>query len=118
MKKRPTAVTIISWLYIATGIVGIAYHAREFNPRHLFEGDAILALSVRALAIVSGIFMLRGNNWARWLALAWIGFHVILSAFHAVGELVMHAALLIVVAYFLFRPEAMRYFSAMRTEAE
>jgi len=117
MKKRPLAVTIISWLYIATGIVGIAYHAREFNPHHLFEGDAMLAVSVRALAILSGIYMLRGKNWARYLALAWVGFHVIVSVFHSRGELVMHSVLLVVIAYFLFRPPTTRYFSAARAEA-
>ena len=40
--------------------------------------------SPSSLAIVCGVFLLRGHNWARWLALAWIAFHVVLSAFHAI----------------------------------
>jgi hypothetical protein len=110
MKKRPLAVTIISWIYIVAGIGGIAYHAREFNLQHPFETDAILALSVRALAIVAGIVMLRGRDWARWLAVAWMGFHVILSIYHPLPQLVIHAVFLVLLAFFLFRPEARQYF--------
>ena len=32
------------------------------------------------------------QNWARWLALAWIIFHVGLSLFHPIGELAFHVA--------------------------
>jgi uncharacterized protein YhhL (DUF1145 family) len=110
MKKRPLAVTIIGWIYIATGIAGIVYHARQFNLQHPFESDAMVALSVRALAIVAGAFMLRGQDWARWLAVAWMGFHVILSIYHPLSQLVIHAVSLVLLAFFLFRPEARQYF--------
>ena|SRR5579864_3708049 len=110
MRKRPISITIISWIYIAAGIVGIAYHAREFNLQHPFEDDAMLALFVRALAIIGGTFMLRGQNWARWLTLAWMGCHVYLSIYHSRSQLVTHAAFLVVLAYFLFRPQGRDYF--------
>lgn len=58
--------------------------------------------------------MLRGHNWARWLLVTWIAYHVILSAFHAWSELAMHALLLAVVAYFLFRSRASAYFRRAR----
>ena len=61
-------------------------------------------------------FLLRGHNWARWLALAWIAFHVVLSAFHAIPELVIHAVFCAVFAWVLFRPEAARYFRDVRVE--
>ena len=54
--------------------------------------------------------MLRGCNWARWLALAWIAFHVVLSAFHSLPEFALHAVLCAVFAYFLLRPDAALYF--------
>jgi hypothetical protein len=54
--------------------------------------------------------MMRGQNWARWLAVAWMAFHVILSAFHAVRELAIHSLFLAVIAWILFRPEGARYF--------
>jgi hypothetical protein len=117
-RKRPRSVTVISWLFIATGIVGFAYHASELNTRSPFESDAVLVLFVRLLAIVAGVFMLRGADWARWLALAWLGFHVILSALHSVSETLMHMALLAGAAYVLLRPKATAYFRATRRHAE
>jgi hypothetical protein len=54
--------------------------------------------------------MLRGNNWARWLALAWIAFHVVVSFFHSLQEVVVHSLLFMLIAYFLFSPEARAYF--------
>src|SRR5262249_39079375 len=66
------------------------------------------------LAIVCGVFLLRGSNWARWLLLAWIAFHVVLSAFHNVFELAMHSLLLVVVAYCLFRPRTSAYFLCLQ----
>ena len=92
------------------GIGGLAYHLREFNPHHLFENDALTASVVRALAIVAGIFMLQGKNWARWLALAWMAFHVIISIHHPLPQLVTHAVLLALFIYLLFRPTAREYF--------
>jgi uncharacterized membrane protein HdeD (DUF308 family) len=115
--KRPLSVTVIACLFVAAGIVGVAYHATELNVRGLFENDAVWVLLVRLLAIVAGFFMLRGANWARWLALAWIAFHVILSAFHSVSETVAHAVLFAVVAYVLLRPEAAAYFRGARQPA-
>ena len=110
--KRPRSVTVIGWLFIAVGIVGIAYHAVELNSQSLFESDAVLVLIVRLLAIVGGVLILRGADWARWLALVWLGYHVILSAFHSFPEALMHLALLAVTAYVLLRPEASAYFRA------
>jgi hypothetical protein len=90
VKTRPVAVTVIGWIFIAAGVVGLAYHATEFKAQRPFENDAVLVCFVRLLAILGGVFMLRGKNWARWLLLVWITYHVILSAFHTVSELVMH----------------------------
>jgi hypothetical protein len=68
------------------------------------------------LAILGGVFVFRGSNWARWLLLVWTAYHVGLSAFHALSELAMHSLLFAVVAYFLFRSQASAYFWGMRTE--
>jgi len=54
--------------------------------------------------------MLRGDNWARWLTMVWMAYHVILSGFHSLQQLVIHSLLLAVFAYFLFRAEATLYF--------
>jgi hypothetical protein len=118
MNKRPRSITIISWIFLAAGVVGLAYHATEFKAQHPLDYDLVLVCFVRLLAIVSGVFMLRGSNWARWLLLAWLAYHVILSGFHTPFELVVHGVLLAVVAYFLFRPQASAYFRGARAEPE
>jgi hypothetical protein len=117
MKKRPLSLTIISWIFVAAGVVGLAYHLSEFKALHPFPSDVVWVFLLRLMAIVCGAFMLRANNWARWLSVAWLAYHVILSGFHSLQEFVMHSLLLAVFAYFLFRPEATRYFLPARTEA-
>jgi len=104
--KRPLSVTILSWIYIAVGVVSFIYGA----PLHAIHADDVIAESVRLSGIIAGAFMLRGENWARWLAIAWIAFHIGLSAFHNLRELAVHAAFGIVIAILLFRPNAARYF--------
>jgi hypothetical protein len=68
---------------------------------------------VRLLAILCGVFMLRGRNWARWLALAWMAFHVAIS-FPEQGQVAFHLLFLVAVAWLLFRPDAGQYFRETR----
>ena len=117
MNKRPPSVTIIGWLYIAMGTIGFAYHFTEFKAQDPFQYDIVWVELVRLTAIVCGVYLLRGHNWARWLALAWIAYHVILSGFHSLSQLAIHSLLCAVCAYFLFRPPVTRYFRAARAEA-
>jgi hypothetical protein len=116
MTKRPISVTIVSWVYILAGVVGIAAHISEFDLHHPFSNDAVLAVIVRLLAIVAGVFMLRGANWARWLAIVWMAYHVIFSSFQSVVAAGIHALLLAAFAYFLFRRQANAYFTNERIE--
>lgn len=106
-RKRPLSVALIAWLFIVAGTVGIVYHATEFR---VLDSDLLWALFVRLLAIVGGVFALRGANWARWLLLVWIAYHVVLSVFHPLPELAAHTVLCAVVAYVLFRPQSSVYF--------
>lgn len=110
MNKRPLSITFIGYLFVVTGIVGIGYHATEFNPRAAFDLSLVLVLVVRFLAIVGGVFALHGANWARWLLLVWIAYHVFLSAYHSVSEFAVHSVLIIGVAYYLFRARGSAYF--------
>jgi hypothetical protein len=110
MNKRPLLITIISWIFIAIGSIGFLYHLREFKAHPWSEQGLLLICIVRLLAIVGGIFMLRGFNWARWLVVVWIAFHVILSAFHSLMEVAVHGLLFVVVTFLLFRPQSSAYF--------
>ena len=115
--KRPLSVTILASVYIAMGAIGFVYHLRESLARNASGYDSALIEVVRLLAILCGVFMLRGQNWARWLAVAWIAFHVIVSAFHSVSEFAIHLLFCAVIAWIVFRPEAGRYFGGGRIEA-
>ena len=108
MKNRPLSIILISGLFIAAGVIGIIYHASELKD--LATPDVSLVFFVRMLAIIGGIFTLRGANWARWLLVVWIVYHVILSFFHSTEEVIMHFILAIVVVVSLFHPKANFYF--------
>ena len=121
MNKRPRSITIISWLFIAVGVIALLYHlapqllAQRDGQRPLEQGLLWVCL-VRVLAVLSGVFMLRGSNWARWLLVVWLAYHIILSAFHSLTQVVVHALLFGVVLYFLFRPQASAYFRRLKAE--
>ena len=121
MDKRPRSITIISWIFIVFGSIALLASLLEiFNSATAQRGAYLkghwMIPVVRLLALVAGVFMLYGFNWARWLLLVWIAYHVILSAFHSLSELVVHSLLFAVVAYVLFRSKASTYFRGARAE--
>jgi hypothetical protein len=115
IRKPPLSVTIISCVFLVAGVVAVAYHAREFGAKGPFQYDLLWVCLVRLLAIVCAVFMLRGHNWARWLAVIWLGYHVLLSGFHSISQLVVHGLLTVVITYFLFRSSASAYFLGAKT---
>jgi len=106
--KRPLPLTMLGFLFIVAGVVGLAYHLSE---RPLDRWVALISV-IRVLAIVGGVFLLKGRNWARWLMIGWLGFHVGVSALHSLSECIAHAVLFLVVAYFLLTPPDSKYFRA------
>ena len=109
MHRRPLLVTIVGCVLIAAGAIGFFYHLGEFRTAGAFPSMVWVEL-VRLMAVLAGAFVLRGRSWARWLAIAWIGFHVVLSAFHTIPELAVHCLFFAVITYVLVRPDAARYF--------
>ncbi len=104
---------------MAVGSIALLYHLlpqhiNELNAPHSFEYDLAWVCLVRIVAVLCGVFMLRGCNWARWLLVVWVGYHVILSAFHSLFEVAVHGMLFAAVVYFLFRPAASAYFRRQR----
>lgn len=110
MNKRPIAITILASLYLLVGTVGFVFHFREILDRHAFQYDDALVELTELIAILCGVFLLRGRNWARWLALAWIAFHVAISFFDSAQKVAVHGLFLAAFAYVLFRADARRYF--------
>jgi hypothetical protein len=111
-RKRPITITSLSWLYIAVGALGTAGHYGNFWTHKPTVNEFVWITVLGVAAVVAGVFMLRGQSWARWLALAWIAAHVVISAFHPLQELIVHCALLVLFSYLLFRREAREYFNA------
>lgn len=114
MMNRPISILVVAGLYLAVGVLGFAAHFGELRAGH---GDAPMIELTEFLAVVAAVFLWRGNNWARWLALAWIAFHVLLSALHSVREMAVHGLLCAAIAWLLFSAAADRYFQRSETQS-
>lgn len=104
--KRPYEVTVAGWLFIIIGTLNTAYHLW----RSAFDRWMVLILLLTVSAIVAGVFLLRGARWARWLALAWVAFHVVVSALNSFSAALPHVALLLVIGYVLLGPPTAQYY--------
>lgn len=131
MNKRPLSIAIIGGFFIGLGTFVILAnvfwltqgqmlahgHAENAAGSSSSEySDLLWVFGTQILAIVAGVFLLRGHNWARWLLVAWLGFHVVLSALHPGHDLVVHGVLMAVLVYFLFRAPASEFFRGTRSE--
>jgi hypothetical protein len=108
--ERPLAITLVSWLIIAAGAFGMA---RGFvNAKALWppEQDLIWVVVIDTIGIACGVFMLRGQNWARWLALAWVGGHVAIVSFYMRQEILPHIVIFALVVCLMFRADVRAYF--------
>jgi hypothetical protein len=107
--SRPISVTVIGGLFILVGVIGLIYHL--FIPlRQGFRTEDLWIEITEALALLFGVFLLRGRSWARWGVLGWMGFHVGLSVFDRMRGLAVHILFLLAFAYLLFRADAAEYF--------
>lgn len=122
MNKRPRTISIIGWLLVAMGIFSMfATSANLKNPKVIASMQetplpmavqyAILTMGVMIMTI-SGLGILKGKNWARFLYAGWGVFSFLLAMAIGTLQASMIPGLLIflVIAYFLFRPEANAYF--------
>jgi hypothetical protein len=110
MKNRPVAVIIVSVMFILTGSLGIAAHIKDFSQPNSDLSELTWVLFVRILAIVCGVLLLFRINWARWLAIAWLVYHVSISALNSTAEMMAHIVFLIIVSVLLFLPTSSAYF--------
>ena len=112
--KRPITVTLIALLLLLSGVAGIAYHLTDVKTWHPFPYGYVAILLIHVLDIVAGIYMLRGHNWARWVALLWIAFHLAISFFNSWSQVAVHSVVLAIFAYVLLRPAAAAYFRSQK----
>ena len=65
--KRHISVLIVAGMYLAVGGVGFIAH---FPRQTSIHGEDVLVEITALVAFTAGMFLLRGHNWARWLALS------------------------------------------------
>jgi hypothetical protein len=106
-RKLPIEVLVVACLYILVGTVGLVHH---FPWPMVFHQDDVWIELTELLAVIAGLFMLLGRNWARWLAIAWMAFHVALS-WPEVSKLAIHALFLAAIAWLLFSRQARQFFA-------
>lgn len=122
-KQRPVSVSVIGWILIVVAAFNLILSAFTINMPTVREAMARnpLPLPVQYIMIylgltvilVSGIGMLKGQNWARVLYAGWnaLGIVVGLATSPAKIGLIPGILFYLVVVVFLFRPAANRYFS-------
>ena len=110
MKNRPLPVIIVSLLFIIAGAVGFVYHFKEFFETNAKLQELYWVQLLRITAIFCGILLLRAVNWARWLAIAWLLYHVVIGAFHSTPEMIFHIVILLAVAVLLYLPKSSAFF--------
>ncbi len=114
MKSRPLPVIIVALLFILTGSAGLVYHIKDyFSPDYTWYGVSWVLL-LRITAIACGFLLLYQVNWARWLAIVWLGYHVAIGALHSTAEMIAHIVFLIIVSVLLYLPVSSVYFKRPR----
>src|SRR5262245_40052626 len=89
MKERPQIVTVIAWILIFKGALFCLGRLSLIGNPFLHEAmqKARLPIAMQyfesflgyAVAIVAGVYLLRGENWGRWLYIYWTGLSFVLS---------------------------------------
>jgi hypothetical protein len=105
-KRIPIAVIAVAALYLCVGLGTFIFHFKDLRAP-----DGIWIEATELLAVLCGLFLLGAQNWARWLAIAWMTFHVLLS-FGDWRQLAVHGVFLVFIVWALFHAEANRFFSA------
>ncbi len=108
--RRPMAVLLVSCLYMAVGIIGFVVN---FPKLMALQPESPWIELTELLALSAGVFMFRGRNWARWLALVWMAVHVAIS-FPVVREVMTHSIIFGLIAWVLFRQDTLRFFKPLK----
>ena len=128
MRGRPTSVTVIAWLLIIGGALNLPWTLTLlYDPKvkELMARDSSLPIPVQyfhvcaglLMVIVTGVAMLKAQNWARMLYVTWSLISLLLLfTTSPIRPILMFACVpTLIIVFFLFRPDANRYFHARRT---
>jgi hypothetical protein len=123
--KRPIAITIICWILIVTGALGVAGSVMVItsHDERLLQAMAqspipipvqyCMLIGGTVATVVSGIGMLWGKNWARLLYVIWSGIGLVIGLITSPAKMNMipGGAMYLIVAFLLFQPNCSEYFS-------
>ena len=116
MNTRPFSIVILGWLFLLfgfvsfiTGLLPLLGLSGTERPVPSLAQLGIAEIS-RLLAILGGAGLLLGRNWARWLLVGWMAYHVLIGWVHSPGQAMAHALLLVALSWFLFRPHVSAHF--------
>ena len=127
MRTRPTSITVIAWILILMGGISLVTTTLMINPvmnnpaiRELMSKSPVpvpvqYAMTYVALLVmlVSGVAMLKGQNWGRWLYVVGtaLSFLIGIVTSPLKGAMIPGFVVFVMVTFFLFRPKANTYFS-------
>jgi hypothetical protein len=121
--NRPVSVAIIAWILVALGGISIVTTSLMLNNPTVTDIMSkspipipiqyVIAYFGMLVMIVSGIGMLKGFNWARFLYVIWsiIGLAISIATSPMKAGMIPGVVFFVVVVFFLFRPAANRYFT-------
>ena len=121
--ERPTSITVISWILIVLGALGVLVAALMSNNPDVMEQMAksklgagtqqIIGIASSVISIVSGYGMLQGKNWGRLLYVisSLAGIAINLYAMPMTGAQYLAIGIVAVVSFFLYRPAANAWFN-------
>ena len=127
MRTRPTSITVIAWVLILMGGISLVTTtlmidtvmtnpaARELLSKSLIPVPVQYAMTYITLLVtlVTGVAILKGQNWGRWVYAAGtaLGFLIGIITSPLKSAMIPGFLVFVVVAIFLFRPKANKYFS-------
>ena len=127
MRTRPTSITVIAWILILMGGISLVTTTLMINP--VMNNPAISELMSKSpvpvpvqyamtyvallVMLVSGIAILKGQNWGRWLYVVGtaLGFLIGIITSPLKSAMIPGFVVFVVVAFFLFRSKANKYFA-------
>ena len=129
MNKRPTFISVISWILIVIGGISLIMTTAMINNPTVLDMMAKSPMPIPLqytisyfglmVMIISGVAMLKGKNWARYLYVIWslVRFVIGIATSPMKAVMIPGFVVFLVVAFFLFHPKATAFF-APREETE
>src|SRR5215470_3128041 len=132
MRTRPTSITVIAWILILMGGISLVTTTLVINSA-VIDNPAVQELMSKSpipvpvqyamtyigllVMLVSGVAILNGQNWGRWLYVVGtaLGFLIGIMTSPLKEAMIPGFVVFVVVTFFLFRPNANKYFSGQES---